>query len=72
MTYRINKANAYNGWDPLKQVVLGNVFEPEFFEDLKDHKLRDLLQKLLYETHEDLDNIQKTLESLGVGSTFAS
>jgi len=66
MTYRINEANAWNGWDPLKQVVLGNVFEPEFFEDLKDHKLRDLLQKLLYETHEDLDNIQKTLESLGV------
>ena len=66
MTYRINEANAWNGWDPLKQVVLGNVFKPEFFEDLKDHKLRDLLQKLLYETHEDLDNIQKTLESLGV------
>jgi len=64
--YKVNKVNAYNGWDPLKQVVLGNVFEPEFFEDIKDSKLRDLLQQILYETREDLDGIQKTLEDLGV------
>lgn len=64
--YRVNKANAYNGWDPLKQVVLGNVFTPEFFEDIADHKLRDLMQKILFETHQDLDNIQKTLEDMGV------
>ncbi len=64
--YKVNKANAYNGWDPLKQVILGNVFEPEFFEDIADHKLRDLMQQILYETHEDLDNIQKTLEDLDV------
>ena len=66
MTYRINKVNSYNGWDPLKQVILGNIFTPEFFEDLPDPKQRDLTQQLLYETHEDLDNIQKTLEDLGV------
>ena len=64
--YKINKVNAYNGWDPLKQVLLGNVFEPEFFENVGDHKLRDLLQQILYETHEDLTNIRKTLEDLGV------
>lgn len=64
--YKVTKANAYNGWDPLKQVILGNVFEPEFFEDIGDPKLRDLLQQILYETHEDLNNIKKTLEDLGV------
>ena len=64
--YKVNKVNAYNGWDPLKQVLLGNVFEPEFFENVGDHKLRDLLQQILYETHEDLTNIRKTLEDLGV------
>ena len=64
--YKINKVNSWNGWDPLKQVILGNVFEPEFFEDLPNTKVRDSLQKLLYETHEDLNNIQKTLEELGV------
>ena len=64
--YKVTKANAWNGWDPLKQVILGNVFEPEFFEDIQDPKLRDLLQRLLYETHEDLMGIKKTLESFGV------
>jgi len=59
MNYRVNKINSYNGWDPLKQVILGNVFEPEFFEDLPDTKTRDLVQQILYENHEDLDGIQK-------------
>ena len=64
--YKVNKVNAWNGWDPLKQVILGNCFAPEFFEEIGDPKLRDLLQQILYETQEDLDNIQKTLEDLGV------
>ena len=64
--YQINEVNAWNGWDQLKQVVLGNCYEPEFFEDLGDHKLRDLLQQILYETHEDLTGIKNTLEKLGV------
>ena len=64
--YKVNEVNAWNGWDPLKQVILGNCFAPEFFEEIGDPKLRDLLQQILYETQEDLDNIQKTLEDLGV------
>ena len=64
--YPVNEVNSWNGWDPLKQVVLGNCFPPEFFEDLADHKLRDLLQQILYETQEDLIGIKKTLEDLGV------
>ena len=64
--YKVNKVNAYNGWDPLKQVVLGNVFDTEIFENIGDHKLRDLLQQILYETYEDLMGIKKTLEDLGV------
>ena len=66
MKYRVDKVNSWNGWDPLKQVILGNVFEPKFFRDIPDLKLRDLLTQLLEETHEDLDNIQKTLEGLGI------
>ena len=66
MKYRVDKVNSWNGWDPLKQVILGNVFEPKFFRDIPDLQLRDLLTQLLEETHEDLDNIQKTLEGLGI------
>ena len=62
----IKKVNAFNGWDPLKQIILGNVMNPSFFDDVADPKLRHLLQKLLYETQEDLDNYQKELEKAGV------
>ena len=27
--------NSYNGWDPLKQVILGSSYTPEFFDDIK-------------------------------------
>ena len=60
------KVNSWSHWQPLKQVVLGNVFPPEFFEGVKDTKLRDSLQRVMYETKEDLDGIKKTLEDLGV------
>lgn len=66
MSYRVNKANSFNGWDPLQQVILGNCYTPEFFDDVKDSKLRDLLQRLLYETQEDLSNFKHQLELAGV------
>ena len=62
----IKQVKAYNGWDPLKQIILGNVMNPSFFDDVRDSKLRDLLQKLLYETQEDLDKFQQELEKAGV------
>lgn len=58
--------NSYNGWDPLKQVILGNCYTPDFFDDIKDKKLRHLLQKLLYETQEDLKGFKNALEEAGV------
>lgn len=66
MTYRVNHVNSWNGWDPLQQVILGNVYNPSFFEDIADIKLRDLLQQILYETQEDLQGIKDTLEQLDV------
>ncbi len=66
MTYRINKVNAYNGWDPLKQVVLGNVYLPEFFDGMADKKLEDMFKRIMEETHEDLQGIEDKLTELGV------
>ena len=60
------KVNSWTHWQPLKQVVLGNVYSPKFFEDVRDTKLRDSLQRVVHETKEDLDGIKKTLEDLGV------
>jgi len=60
------KVNSWTHWQPLKQVVIGNCFDASFFEDVKDTKLRDSLQKIIYETKEDLDGIKKTFKDLGV------
>lgn len=66
MTYRIDKVNSWNGWDPLKQIILGNCFSPDWFRDVKDSSLRKMIQTLVSDTQEDLDGIQRTLENLGV------
>jgi len=63
---KITHVNAWNGWDPLKQVVLGNIYKPDFFDAVKDSKTRDMLQTLLYETHEDLANFKRQMEMAGV------
>lgn len=63
---KINNVNAWNGWDPLEQVLLGNCYSPSFFDDLQDSRTRDLLQTLLYETQEDLANFKRCMEMEGV------
>lgn len=66
MKYRVDKVNAWNGWDPLKQIILGNCYSPDWFSDVKDKSLRSMIQTLVRETQEDLDGVQRTLEDLGV------
>ena len=63
---KYNKPNSWTHFDPLKQVVIGNVYDPSFFNDLEDESLRDSIQKVLRETKEDLNVIIKTLVDLGV------
>lgn len=53
-------------WHPLKKTILGRTYDPIFYEDVKNHKIRDILQRIAYETNEDFDNIQKILQSFGV------
>ena len=57
--------NSWNGWDPLKQIIVGSTLDPEYFDDVKDRKLRHLLQKLLYETRQDMDNLKSCLREAG-------
>jgi hypothetical protein len=63
---KINNVNAWNGWDPLEQILLGNTYTPEFFEPVVDSRTRDILQTMLYETREDLANFKRQLEMAGV------
>jgi N-dimethylarginine dimethylaminohydrolase len=57
--------SAWNGWDPLVEVWLGDCWPPEFFEHLES-PIRDNFQKIADMTREDLKKIQEFLESRGV------
>jgi hypothetical protein len=60
------KPNVHCQWHQLKTVCLGNTYAPEFYEAINDSELRDLLQRIAYETLEDYQNINNVLKELGV------
>ena len=57
--------NSHNGWDPLEEVWLGDVWPKSFYDDLEPD-IRDAFHLLTDMTKEDLDNTQKFLEDWGV------
>lgn len=60
-----NKVNSWSEFQPLKQLVIGTTYPPEFFEDVKNSKARDCLQRIASETLEDLDNLKNVVEDFG-------
>ena len=62
----MNKINSWDEFQPLQQVVLGSLYESEFFDDVKNPKIRSALKKIIDETHEDLDNFKSTMNSHGI------
>lgn len=56
----------YQHWDPLQACVVGSCWPPEFFSYVQDSKLRNLLEKIVTETQEDLDALAQFIESRGV------
>lgn len=57
---------SHTGWQKLKKCVVGTTYPPEFYSWIKDSRLRSLFERIASETQEDMDNIQKVLESFGV------
>ena len=57
--------NSHNGWDPLEEVWLGDVWPKSFYNDLEPD-VRDAFHLLTDMTKEDLNNTQKFLEDWGV------
>ena len=39
--------NVYQPWDPLKVCVVGKSYPPEFYEFIKNSKLRDLFSSVI-------------------------
>jgi hypothetical protein len=57
--------SSYTSWQPLEEVIVGNVYTPEYFDYIEDQQVRSQLGKILNETNEDLDNLTKTIQSYG-------
>jgi hypothetical protein len=53
-------------WDPLQHVWVGRSYRPEFYEPIKDSRIRDSLQKIARETEEDYQTLISTLEKFSI------
>ena len=59
------KYNIWNKWDPLKVVMLGDNWGSEFFENIKDDRIRSPLQQIAEETQQDLAYFESVLKDFG-------
>ena len=50
----------------LHKVMLGTWFLPEYFDSIKSSNIKQQLQTIAHQTHEDLDNFESVLKSYGV------
>ena len=57
--------NSHTSWQPLEEVIVGRTFSPDYFDFIQDAQVRNQLQQILAETEEDLNNLQKTIETYG-------
>lgn len=61
------KQICYNApWHRLRHICVGSTYGPEFYESVKNSKVRDSLQIIAKETVEDYDNLVRVLTMLDV------
>jgi len=60
-----NIVNSYTSWQPLEEVIVGRSYTPDYFDFIDDAQVKNQLQHILSETAEDLDNLEKTIETYG-------
>jgi len=53
-------------WDPLQHVLVGRSYCPEFYEPIKNTRIRDSLQKIAYETEQDYQTLISTVEKFSI------
>jgi hypothetical protein len=61
MTYSV-----YQHWDPLKVCAVGKSYPPEFYDYIKNEKVRKVFYKIAEETEEDYQKLIKLLESFNI------
>lgn len=61
MTYSVHQH-----WDPLRVCAVGRSYPPEFYSFIANSHVRDIMQRIAYETEEDFQKLIQVLESFGV------
>ena len=61
MTYSVHQH-----WDPLKVMAVGRSYPPEFYDYIKNEKVRKVFYKIAEETEEDYQKLTNLLESFNV------
>jgi glycine amidinotransferase len=56
----------YTEWDPLKEIIVGKVYDPADIEHIEDIEFRNGLQRILAESEEDFIKLTELFESYGV------
>ena len=57
--------NVWNKWDKLETIMLGTCHPLEFYDGIKNDKIRDPLLKITEETLQDLDYYESVLKDFG-------
>lgn len=57
--------NVHAQWHPLKTLMVGKSYTPDYYEPIKNSQIRDSLQLIAEQTEEDFQNLIRTVESYG-------
>jgi hypothetical protein len=58
--------SVHQHWDPLKVCLVGKSYPPEFYNFIKNTRVRTVMERIAEETEEDYLKLVKLLESFGV------
>lgn len=58
--------NVHQHWDPLRVCAVGRSYPPEFYDYIKNKKVRNVFYKIAEETEEDFQILINKLESFGI------
>ena len=61
MTYSV-----YQHWDPLKVCIVGQSYAPEFYQFIKNARVRTVMEQIAQETEEDYQKLITKLQEFGV------
>lgn len=56
----------YSEFQPLKEIVVGQGYPLDYFDNIEDSNIREKIQQIFFEIEEDFQNLIRTLQQFGV------